>query len=105
MPSPAIEIPLTLPYTAPSTLALVSVEVVSYSVTPSVLPTVPIFTDKGCAVRPEAVDHGTLIEIVPEAGLADPPVGTTLANEPSELKVIVPLAIGLLPVMLELSPL
>ena len=71
---------------------------------PSALPTVPIVTDKLCGVSPEVADHGTLIETVPEAGVPDPPVGTTLASEPSELNVIVPEAIGLLPVMSALSP-
>src|SRR5690242_3109571 len=94
--------PVRLPNSAPLTDEFTNAEGLSNCVRPSEFPTVPIFNDKDCGCRPDVAGfQGTVTLIMPVAGVAGL---LALASVPSELNVIVPVAIGLVPVTFVLAP-
>ena len=92
--------PVTLPKAEPSGVVPFSEEAASNWVRPDVLPTVPRLTAMVWLARPVAAAHGMVRLKVP-VGVAAP---LTFFSVPSELKVTVPVPIGLALEMLAACP-
>ena len=91
VPSLATVTPVTVPKGEPSGEVPFKVEAVSNWVRPEVPPTAPRLTATVCAAKPVEAAHGMLRLKVPDAGAAP----LTFFSVPSELKVTVPVPIGL----------